>query len=406
MKTNLILVDMASAWSVNGVTRCVQVLAESFSKERGYEVTWVRFTHNIVEDVQVRLTKGYTLLLIPLPKEINSFLSKKQIRLNYWAEAYKTLMPFLYGNPILHIHTLNLMELALLIKKRVPCKVVTHLHCLPWKGLYNSDIKRFNQLYEQYYVKEDFHNPMLFIRQEHELMAYTQSDCLVCVTECARKFIENICPHHTEMRVVTNGIQDLAQEKTYRTDAHTTRCLFVGSPHTSKGLGFILTAMQGVLIQHPASLTIVGAMPKEMRNRILTQFPFLDIHFTGQVTFGQLKQIYADSDIGLIGSVQEQCSYVAIEMMMAGLPIITTNVDGLDELFTDGYNGIKIPVTFKYKYGLQVDVIKMSEEIIRLGKDAGLRKKMGMNARKHYLKHHSIKHMIGSMKEIYTSLTP
>lgn len=405
MKFNLILMDMTNAGNINGVSRCVQVLAESFARDKDFNVTWVRFTHNIVENVEFQITKGYTLLRIPLPKDIATFLRLKSVRRTYWQEAYKTLLPYLDGNPILHIHTLNLMELALFIKKQLPCKIVTHLHCLPWKGLYNTDMKCFNQLYERYYIKKDFSNPLQYIRQEHECLAYTRSDCLVCVTECARDFIQHVCPNHTDIRVVTNGIQDLTLSETRRTDSKPLRCLFVGSSHTSKGLGFVLAAMQGVLIQHPAMLTIVGAIPKTQREKILSQFPFLDIHFTGQVEFGLLRRIYADSDIGLIGSIQEQCSYVAIEMMMAGLPVITTDVDGLDELFIDGYNGTKIPVTFNAKHGLQVDVIKMSEAIIQLGRNAKLRKQMGRNARKQYLKRHSLKQMIGSMKEIYTSLT-
>ena len=405
MKFNLILMDMTNAGNINGVSRCVQVLAESFARDKDFNVTWVRFTHNIVENVGFQITKGYTLLRIPLPKDIATFLRLKSVRRTYWQEAYKTLLPYLDGNPILHIHTLNLMELALFIKKQLPCKIVTHLHCLPWKGLYNTDMKCFNQLYERYYIKKDFSNPLQYIRQEHECLAYTRSDCLVCVTECARDFIQHVCPNHTDIRVVTNGIQDLALSETRRTDSKPLRCLFVGSSHSSKGLGFVLAAMQGVLIQHPAMLTIVGAIPKTQRDKILSQFPFLDIHFTGQVEFGLLRRIYADSDIGLIGSIQEQCSYVAIEMMMAGLPVITTDVDGLDELFINGYNGIKIPVNFNAEHGLQVDVIKMSEAIIQLGRNAKLRKQMGRNARKQYLKRHSLKQMIGSMKEIYTSLT-
>ena len=405
MKRKLILMDMTNAGNVNGVTRCVGVLAEALARDNSFDVLWIRFVHGGSNEVQSRISKGYTLLFLPLSKNIGAFLRYKSVRLNYWEQAHKTLLPFLDGNPILHIHTLNLIEFAIFIKDRMPCKIVTHLHCLPWKGLYNTDIKRFNQLYELYYIKRDYHNPSLFIRQEHELSAYTKSDCVVCVTECARDFIYRTCPEHTDIRVISNGIQDLALSETRRTDSKPLRCLFVGSSHTSKGLGFVLAAMQGVLIQHPAMLTIVGAIPKTQREKILSQFPFLDIHFTGQVEFGLLRRIYADSDIGLIGSIQEQCSYVAIEMMMAGLPVITTDVDGLDELFIDGYNGTKIPVTFNAKHGLQVDVIKMSEAIIQLGRNAKLRKQMGRNARKQYLKRHSLKQMIGSMKEIYTSLT-
>ena len=39
--------DMTNAGNINGVSRCVQVLAESFARDKDFNVTWVRFTHNI-----------------------------------------------------------------------------------------------------------------------------------------------------------------------------------------------------------------------------------------------------------------------------------------------------------------------------------------------------------------------
>lgn len=404
IRTHLIMMDMTNAGHVNGVSRCVEILAESMARDNSFHVVWIRFCHNLSGKVQTRFLKGYTLVVFPLPEDISNFLRNKSVRLNYWKKTYEQIHSLLEGNTILHIHTLNLMEFALLIKKHISCKIVTHLHCLPWKGLYNTDFNRFNQLYELYYIKKDYHNPSLFIRQDYEYAAYTKSDCLVCVTECARDFIYRTCPEHTNLQVVTNGIRDLASHTIDKTYREAIRCVFVGNPNTSKGLWFVLTAMQGVLIQHPASLVIVGAIPNDMRNKILSKFPFLDIRFTGQVSFGQLIQIYSDCDIGLIGSVQEQCSYVAIEMMMMGLPVITTDVDGLDEIFTNGFNGFKVPVTFKAQVGLQVDVVKMSEAIVRLGKDVRLRRKMGDNARKTFLKRHSLKQMTERMKGIYKSM--
>ena len=404
MKKQLFLTDMTNAGNVNGVTRCVELLAESLAHDSSFDVFWVRFVHNLSGESKVKVVKGYTLVLIPLPADMGLFLRDGAVRLSCWRKASEFLIPFLVGSPVLHIHTLNLIEFALFLRRQVPCKIVTHLHCLPWKGLYNTDVKLFNLLFEQYYVRKDYSNPSLFIRQEYERLAYTKSDCLVCVTECARDFISRICPGHTDVQVVTNGIPDMALTTFDKVDHKPLRCLFVGSSHTSKGLWLVLTAMQGALIQYPVSLTIAGAIPRDMRNNILNRFPFLDIHFTGQVEFARLRQIYADSDVGLIGSVQEQCSYVAIEMMMMGLPVVTTDVDGLDELFTDGYNGIKVPVHFHPRLGLQVDVIRMSEAIVTLGRNAALRRRLGMNARRQFQERHSLQQMTDGMKAIYKSL--
>lgn len=404
MGRKLILMDMTSAGHKNGVERCIQMLAEGLSAKKALHVTWIRFVYNLPYATHVKECSGFTIIMVQLPGDMTSFLSDRKKRNVYWQEAYREIATYLKCTDILHIHTLNLMEFALIARECIGCKIVTHIHCLPWKALYNSDMERFNQLYSAYYIQKDYHNPSAFVRHEYEWMAYTLSDIVVCVTDCARDFIHNICPGHAEIRVVPNGIKDCVLPKRKKVPHNTLKCLFVGNPQSGKGLSFVLSAMQSLLIQHPTSLTIVGAIPVDMRNNILSQYPFLDIRFTGQIGFGQLRKIYSDSDVGLIASVQEQCSYVAIEMMMSGLPIVSTDVDGLDELITDGYNGFKVPVTFHPQHGLQVDVIKMTESVIRLGKSPLLRKEMSRNARKQFQCHHSQRKMIRRMTEIYTTL--
>ena len=49
MKTNLFLMDMASAWSVNGVMRFIQELAEALATNTEYRIIWVRFIHQLTE---------------------------------------------------------------------------------------------------------------------------------------------------------------------------------------------------------------------------------------------------------------------------------------------------------------------------------------------------------------------
>lgn len=405
MKRKLFLMDMTSAGNMNGVTRCLQILVDAFACEETYEVIWVRFTHLMDRAVMDNSGNGYRLIHIPLPRDINKFLGDPKVRNAFWLSAMKTLTPSLSGNPILHIHTLNLIEFAVTLKKRFPCRIVTHLHCLPWKGTYNRNIKQFNHLFRLYYIQKDYSCAARFIHTEHERLAYTSSDCVICVTCCARDFVNNILPNRIKnIHVVPNGIQDWALPKVYGTQSRMVKCIFVGSAHISKGLPFVLAAMQACLIRCQPSLTVVGAYSKNQRNGFLKQYPFLDIQFTGEVGISQLRRLYAESDIGLIGSIQEQCSYVAIEMMMAGLPVITTDVDGLSEIFTNHFDGIKIPVTFSPQYGLNVDTAKMADYIEWLCLHPGQRKKIGRRARDTYLQRYTQMHLTERIKSIYQSL--
>ena len=65
------------------------------------------------------------------------------------------------------------------------------------------------------------------------------------------------------------------------------------------------------------------------------------IIYTAKVDQQELLVLYRIADAGVIPSYHEQCSYVAIEMMMHGLPILVSDGIGLEEMFTDKKNGKK-----------------------------------------------------------------
>ena len=53
---------------------------------------------------------------------------------------------------------------------------------------------------------------------------------------------------------------------------------------------------------------------------------------TGRLNKEQVYDFYQIADIGVMPSMHEQCSYVAIEMMMFGLPMIISTTTGLKEM--------------------------------------------------------------------------
>ena len=407
MKTNLILVDMASAWSVNGVMRYLQELIDVMRADHTYQITWLRFVHQLSSGVIAEKRKGVQHLTIPLPDDMQSVfknIEKKQV---LWQKALDYLFINLHqkGHVILHLHTLNLMDFALYAQKRIPCKIIMHIHCIPWKGLYNNHAEQFNLLFEKYYIKKDYSNPSDYIFREYERNCYTQSDCIICVTECARDFILNTCPHNaSNIYVIPNGIKCIAPPKRYKNVSDSFQCLFVGNSTRSKGLEYILKALEIVNMQYDVCLTIVGNHSSGTQMCIHSQHPFLDIKFTGKVNFLELKELYMQADIGIIGSLQEQCSYVAIEMLMFGLPIVTTDVDGLGEIFTNEKDALTVPVHYRPRNGLMVDYISMAASIIKLIESPKMRESLGRNARRTYREKYTAIRMGKLTKSIYNTM--
>ena len=63
------------------------------------------------------------------------------------------------------------------------------------------------------------------------------------------------------------------------------------------------------------------------------------ITFTGFLDSNQLKLFYSIADIGIIPSYYEEFGYVALEMLMHGIPVVANRVGGLKEIIEDGISG-------------------------------------------------------------------
>lgn len=402
---NLFLLDIAIAGSMNGVTRCIQMLVDAFSKEKNFHVTWIRFKNKMTGNIVKRQNEGYLFIEIPLPEDMGSFLSSPDRKYSYWNKAYESISTEFKSssNTILHLHTLNLIDFALVVRHHQSCKIITHLHCIPWKTLYNRNPAHFIKLYEQYYIKKDYSSQQPFVVRSHEYLSYTLSDHLICVTRCAHDFVHKICPNHTALHVIYNGLSDLVGDESLlcRKPNEQIRCLYVGNANKSKGLEFVLQALDLLIFDREITIFVAGGFSLSLRNEITTCHPFLNIVFTGILPLSKLREYYISSDIGIIASLQEQCSYVAIEMMMFGLPVVTTDVDGLHELFNESGCCCHIPIIYYPKCSLKPDIDKMANAISYLANHPDTREKMGHKARERFKKHYQKGKMIQSIKRIY-----
>lgn len=414
MKPQLLLMDISNADNTSGVDRYMEVLTEGLATQTEWEVVRLHFVHDNALIAHRRIDhreKKYTEIRLPMPE-----ISDPMIGQQFWAEKfYQTAMEILEGYGLgpdirlIHLHTLNLIDLATLIKQKYHCPIITHLHCIPWKSYLNHNTKLFNRLYALYYNEKKI-NPALFLTNNgNEIRAYRNADCIICLTRCAQEFVNNVAGIPLQkLPLIANGMQDDVPDvpTCKQQSGHSVKkLLYVGHLSRSKGIYALLESLERLRKQGiNVMLNAVGSVAPSFNAWAAKQYPSLQFHFPGVVNADRLRRYYQEADMGIIVSLQEQSSYVAIEMMRAALPIVTTAADGLDEMFEDGVNALKVPLCFDSYRGLRPDKELLDRAIIKLIKNDSLSEQLARNARKLYLNKHTAERMWRETWTVYHQL--
>lgn len=108
-----------------------------------------------------------------------------------------------------------------------------------------------------------------------------------------------------------------------------------------------------------------------------------------------IPELLSIMDVSLNLSYSEGMSNTILESMAAGVPVVATAADGNLETVIDGETGMLVPVK---------DSKATAGAIIRLLKDADLRKRLGENARRVAQEKFDSKIMINKMERLYSEL--
>ncbi|GLU44899.1 glycosyltransferase family 4 protein [Allomuricauda sp. NBRC 101325] len=101
------------------------------------------------------------------------------------------------------------------------------------------------------------------------------------------------------------------------------------------------------------------------------------------------------SDIFVLTSRFEGLPLSICEAMSVGIPIVASDVGGVNEMVKDGYNGFLIP---------KEDPIYLTKKLKAIIEDDELRKSMGENSRNTYLETFSTQQMASSTEEFITQI--
>jgi glycosyltransferase involved in cell wall biosynthesis/GT2 family glycosyltransferase len=121
----------------------------------------------------------------------------------------------------------------------------------------------------------------------------------------------------------------------------TFRLLMVGRLEPRKGFENVCAALEQLEPEQRAGLRIVavgrdtaygphGSYQKLLLERFAAAAGCLE--FRGHITDGELRRLLAEADVGLVASTSESFGYNLVELLAAGLPVITSDVGAASEL--------------------------------------------------------------------------
>lgn len=246
----------------------------------------------------------------------------------------------------------------------------------------------------------------------------TTADHVICVTHFAKEMLANYYSViEIKMTVIYNGCSSITnhlynnnskeyvkEQLGFCTDDRI--LLFVGRLSPGKGVEKLIEAFT-LLTDEYNSLKLVLVGKGEFDSFMeLAQNNFGRISFAGKLPSEQVKQLYQIADIGVIPSEFEQCSYVALEMMQHGLPIVCSDAPGLKELFADGKSALFAPLQARTDglLGLEISVQELYRAIKQLLDNESLARKLSQIAHANWQNHYTSAHMGQATIQVYEQL--
>lgn len=121
------------------------------------------------------------------------------------------------------------------------------------------------------------------------------------------------------------------------------------------------------------------------------------VRFYGAVPHEAVPAILRELDIFCVPSVRESFGVAAVEAMACGLPVVSSDASGLDEVMVDGLTGFVVP---------SMDPGSLARRLNELAIDPSLRQRMGASARTHIEKHYNWDQNFRTFEKALTSLAP
>lgn len=266
-----------------------------------------------------------------------------------------------------HLNWMNHAYIAPVLKKTITnCKIILTKHCVSWREYI---IKNYSIYKDIELILKQKKESNVFVKRilRDEISFFSLVDHVITVTDDAKRIVNKLYGiDKKSISRVYNGITPYADTQCSKKKlrerygfSHKDKIiLFVGKLIFFKGLHLILPIIEKLSAElHNLKFIICGRGYFHDIMQILPESLSGKVFFLGNKSKKALEDFYHLSDLGILPSLEEQCSYVLLEMMRAGLPVIISDIPGLREILPKKLRHNFMPISFN-------DNIQLDEEAV------------------------------------------
>ena len=351
---------------------------------------------------------------IPEVRNDNTFSGNIQKVENYYRNLIYLLQLFIRdkNNLVFHFNFNQCQALAKGLKDVFECKTVATVHFLKWAFELHGNLSQLHTIKTTPENQRSKYEQLLYTTDEYEKNLFREVDHVIALSKHMRNFLcDEYQLYPKKISIIPNGLKDVSVKRLNNRDLLRKNwylsekeflILFVGRLHSIKGLTFLIRAFRKTLEKIPDCRLIIAGSGNYDTYFKEAYGIYPKVTFTGLLRKKELIELYQIADIGVIPSLYEPFGYVAIEMMMHGLPIIATATSGLNEVVDDAC-GIKIPI-IKCDENTEIDTNLLAEKIENLLQQPDEAKQYKKNARKKYEEQFSSEVYGENMIDFYNNL--
>lgn len=359
---HLYLFDEAfSNASTYGIGVYIKLLTEALKRANMHitVVTMFYKCNNIV--VENRDSIRY----IYIPSVKNESINKSY----YYRSVCFILLPFISinDNNIFHYNYLSSYQLSILIRNYFP-KSFSLL------TIHYREVTSFSVFAEE----------LIFLRELcQKIIVLTKASASFFlryynIPLCKMEIIPNYIPIHKEY---SNNKLDL--KDFYGISKNKKIILYVGRFDYNKNPYILVQSFLELLkLRNDVHLILIGNGDFNSLFNLIDR-AYGNITFTGFLEQNEIHKFYSIADLGVIPSRYEEFGYVALEMMMHGIPLIANKTGGLAEIIEDGVTGDLIDLYKDNNLFSSINLLVKSMNSLLSNKEK--RKKYSLNAYKYYL---------------------